>query len=424
MSKTKSFSAGRTGAVAGRVLKQITRDRRTLGMIIAMPALIMLIFGFALGGEVKNVPITIDNQDAGFTVASDLDSKTTLNFGENITSALLSDGRVKVTLGNFDAGKCGVENGTCYAALVIPSNFSETLFKKSLSTAALQLAANIQVLISSNDFGSGHQITIPPNISQALTDIGELENATLSLYIDGTKPVNQASVIAALQSALQSSFGSSGIDLEKEFAFGNVEYSGLDVSIPSVIAFVLTFLVLLISLIIITREATSGVLARLYATPLSAIERLLGYSAALLILGIVMASVILGIGIGVFGAAVQGKLALLFFGAVLYALAHIFLAVFLSNFARNELQAVQMAPLIALPSMALSGMLIPINTFPDWVQTIAKFVPMYYGNRVFEGIMLKGYGVGDLAPEFAVIGGIALLFFLLAVVTVKDRIPA
>lgn len=424
MSKPKSFSISRTGAVAGRVLKQITRDRRTLGMIIAMPALIMLIFGFALGGEVKNVPITVDNQDMGFTVASGLDSNTTLNFGENITSALLSDDRVKVTLGDFDSGKCGVENGTCYAALVIPANFSETLFKKSLSTAALQLAANIQVLISSNDFGSSRQIMIPPNVTQALADMGNLENATLSLYIDGTKPVNQASVIAALQSALQNSFGSSGIDLEKEFAFGTAEYSGLDVSIPSVIAFVLTFLVLLISLIIITREATSGVLARLYATPLSAIERLLGYSAALLMLGILMASVILGIGIGVFGAAVQGNLALLFFGAVLYALAHIFLAVFLSNFAKNELQAVQMAPLIALPSMALSGMLIPINTFPDWVQTIAKFVPMYYGNRVFEGIMLKGYGIGDLAPEFAIIGGIALLFFVLAIITVKDRIPA
>ncbi len=142
------------------------------------------------------------------------------------------------------------------------------------------------------------------------------------------------------------------------------------------------------------------------------------------LLGIVMVCVILGIGIGVFGVTVQGNFGLLFFGAVLYALAHIFLAVFLSNFAKNELQAVQMAPLIALPSMALSGMLIPINTFPDWVQTIAHFVPMYYGNRVFEGIMLKGYGIGDLGLEFSVIGGIAVLFFALAVMTVKDRIPA
>jgi ABC-2 type transport system permease protein len=202
-----------------------------------------------------------------------------------------------------------------------------------------------------------------------------------------------------------------------------VEYSGLDVGIPSVIAFVLTFLVSLISLIIVSRETTSGILPRLYTTPLSAIERLLGYSTALLIFGFIMVGVVMLIGVGVFGAAVQGSYILLFLGAVLYALAHIFLAIFLSNFARNELQAVQMAPLIALPSMALSGMLIPVNSFPDWVQTIAKFVPMYYGNRIFEGIMLKGYGLNDLSWEFAVVAGIAALFFGLAVITVKDRIP-
>jgi ABC-2 type transport system permease protein len=376
-----------------------------MGMMVAMPAVIMLIFGFALGGQVKNVPILVDNQDSGFTVSP---TSGSLHFGDNITSSLQGDDRVAVTLGSFDQGKIGVDNGTYYAAIVIPTNFSQSLFLSMTSQNLKQLG----------------NIAIPPSLMQKLADNGTVGNASISVYIDGTKPQNEASILGALQSALQSSFGSSGVAVDKQFAFGNREYSGLDVSIPSVMAFVLTFLVLLISLIIITRESTSGVLAKIYATPLSAIERLLGYSIALLVLGMIMVAVILGIGIGVFGAVVQGNFALLFFGAVLYALAHIFMAVFLSNFARNELQAVQMAPLIALPSMALSGMLIPINSFPDWVQTIAKFVPMYYGNRIFEGIMLKGYDLGNLAPEFAIIGGVALLFFVLAVMTVKDRIPA
>ncbi len=412
------FSSARTLAVAGRVLKQIIRDRRTLGMMIAMPAIIMLVFGFALGGEVKNVPLFVDNQDSGYTLGNGAIVNVSLNFGGNITNTLLSDDRVKVTLENFDSGKCGVDNGTCYAALYIPANFSETLFKHSIGNAANQLA-NLKILVlPSNGSQTGTGM-----IQEVLNSSGLDSNATVILYIDGTKPANQASVLAALQNALTTSFGSTGVELDKQFAFGNVEYSGLDVSIPSVIAFVLTFLVLLISLIIITRESTSGVLARLYATPLSAIERLLGYSIGLLLLGVLMVSVILGIGIGVFGAVVQGNIILLFSAAVLYALAHIFLAVFLSNFAKNELQAVQMAPLIALPSMALSGMLIPVNSFPDWVQTISKFIPMYYGNQIFEGIMLKGYGIIDLWFDFMVIGGVALLFFGLAVMTVKDRIP-
>jgi ABC-2 type transport system permease protein len=351
--------------------------------MIIMPAVIMLIFGFALGGEVKNAPILVNNQDTGYNVTTGQSSTTSFHFGDNITSSLLNDDTVKITFGNFKSGETGVKNGTYYAAIMLPSNFSESLFLKN----------------------SGQNVS-----------------TSIQIFIDGTKPTIEAGILLALQRALQDSFGNGGVVLDKQFAFGGVEYSGLDVSIPSVMAFVLTFLVLLISLIIVARETTSGILPRLYTTPLSALERLLGYSIALLLLGFLMVGVILVIGVGVFGVVVQGSIVLLFFGAVLYALAHIFLAVFLSNFARNELQAVQLAPLIALPSMALSGMLIPVSSFPGWVQTIAKFVPMYYGNRLFEGIMLKGYGIGTLVPEFLIIGAIATLFFVLAAVTVKDRI--
>lgn len=383
MSKHRSFSATRVLAVSWRVLKQISRDRRTLGMMIIMPAVIMLIFGFALGGQVKNVPIAVDNQDAGFSPVNGLNSTVSLHLGDTVLSALQADDRVSVTITSFDSGKKGVDNGTFFASIEIPSNFSSSIFLKTS---------------------------------------GQNQNASMPIYLDGTKPTIEASILGALQTALQTASGGGGVVLDKQFAFAGVEYSGLDVSIPSVIAFVLTFLVLLISLIIVSRETTSGILPRLYTTPLSAIERLLGYSIALLLLGILMVSVILAIGIGVFGAVVQGSIYLLFFGAVLYALAHVFMAIFLSNFAKNELQAVQIAPLIALPSMALSGMLIPVNSFPGWVQTVAKFIPMYYGNRIFEGIMLKGYGLGNLVVEFAVVGGIALLFLCLALLTVKDRI--
>lgn len=66
----------------------------------------------------------------------------------------------------------------------------------------------------------------------------------------------------------------------------------------------------------------------------------------------------------------------------------------------------------------------PVNSLPNWVQPLARLIPLYYGNRLFEGIMLKGYGVGDLATDFLVVVGIATLFLILALVTVKDRIEA
>ena len=381
MSKTKNFSPSRVIAVTWRVLTQISRDRRTIALMIFIPAIIMLIFGFVLGGQAKNLPVIVDNQDAGYTVHVGQNS-TSFNFGNKVLSSLQSDDRVKLSQGSFDSGKTGVDNGTYYAAITFPANFSEVLI---------------------------------------LRNAGQSINAPVTIYIDGTNPTIEATVLAALQSSLQNTFGSGGVVLNEQFAFGGIQFSSLDISIPAVISLVLTQTVLLISLIVIVRETTSGVLSRLYATPLSAFERLLGYSIALLLLGMAMTGIVLFIGLGIFGAVVQGSFALLFLGAVLYASLNIFLAVFLSNFARNELQAVQMVPLITLTSMALSGMLIPVDSFPGWVQTVARFVPMYYANRLFEGIMLKGYGIGNLAQQFTILSGIAALFFVLAVMTVKDK---
>ena len=381
MSKTKNFSPSRVIAVMWRILTQISRDRRTIALMIFIPAIIMLIFGFVLGGQAKNLPVIVDNQDAGYTVHVGQNS-TSFNFGNKVLSSLQSDDRVKLNQGSFDSGKIGVDNGTYYAAITFPANFSEVLI---------------------------------------LRNAGQSVNAPVTIYIDATNPTIEATVLAALQSSLQNTFGSGGVVLNEQFAFGGIQFSSLDISIPAVISLVLTQTVLLISLIVIVRETTSGVLSRLYATPLSAFERLLGYSIALLLLGMAMTGMVLFIGLGIFGAVVQGSFALLFLGAVIYASLNIFLAVFLSNFARNELQAVQMVPLITLTSMALSGMLIPVDSFPGWVQTVARFIPMYYANRVFEGIMLKGYGIGNLAQQFTILSGIAALFFVLAVMTVKDK---
>ena len=381
MSKTKNFSPSRVIAVTWRVLTQIRRDRRTIALMIFIPALIMLIFGFVLGGQTKNLPILVDNQDAGYTVHAGQNS-TSFNFGNEVLSSLQSDDQVKLSQGSFELGKTGVDNGTYYAAITFPANFTEVLI---------------------------------------LRNSGQSINAPVTIYIDGTNPTIEATVLAALQSSLQNTFGSGGVVLNEQFAFGGIQFSSLDISIPSVISLVLTQTVLLVSLIVIVRETTSGVLPRLYATPLSAFERLLGYSIALLILGMAMTGIVLFMGLGIFGAIVQGSFALLFLGAVLYASLNIFLAVFLSNFARNELQAVQMVPLITLTSMALSGMLIPVDSFPSWVQTLAKFIPMYYANKLFEGIMLKGYGISNLVQQFTILSGIAALFFVLAVMTVKDK---
>ena len=384
MPRPSRFSFKRSAAVAGRVLAQIRRDRRTLGMLFAIPAIVMLVFGFALGGQVSNVPILVDNQDAGYSATFGT-AGVSMHVGSQILASLQTDSAVSVTTGNYTTGRANVDSGTYFAAILIPSNFSQTVFMRS----------------------QGRNVT-----------------ASIQVYIDGTKPTIDAGVLGALQGAVQNSSRIKGFSLVQQYAYGGVKFSGLDVSLPSVTAFVLTFLVLLISLLTVSRETTSGTLPRLYTTPLTAIERLLGYTLSLLVVGIMMVVVVLIIGIGLFGAVVRGDLLLLFTAAMLYALSQVLLAVFLSNFARNEFQAVQLAPLIALPSMALSGMLVPISSLPTWIQPLCRLIPMYYANQLFEGIMLKGYGLGAMAFDFAIVVVMGVLFLFLAMSTVKDKIDA
>ena len=374
--KNLNFSFRRTMAIALRTINQFRRDRRTNVLLSVVPIIIMLIFGLAFSGEVKNVPILLDNQDV------ETSFPVVLNIGQNITDALQTDDRVDVTNGNYNEGINGVELGDYYAAILIPANFSQTI-------VAMLMGSDVTV--------------------------------TLFVYIDATEPTVRASILTTMYDALDISLGDKGVKLVQIFAHDGAEFTGLDVGIPSVIAFVLIFLLVIVGVITVTREKIQGTQNRLYSTPLRPSERLLGYVIGLLLIAFLMITLTLIFGVFVFGARVQGNVFLLIFAAALFGIAHIFLAVFLANFAQNESQAIQFAPLTAIPSMALGGMLVPIVSLPVWLQPISYIVPLTYGINLFEGIMLKGWGFKELWVDFVVVAGMCLIFFVLAVITVRNR---
>lgn len=377
--KNLKFSFRRTMAIALRTMSQFRRDRRTMILLSVVPIAVMLIFGLAFSGEVKNVPILVDNQDVEYTHPF---PPISMHLGQNITDNLIANDGVDVTIGEYDTGIDSVELGDYYAAILIPANFSEMLVK----------------------------MTTGQNIS-----------VQLFIYIDATKPTIRASIMSTIYDALDDAVGDKGIKLTQILAHDGAEFTGIDVGIPSVIAFVMIFLLVIVGVITVTRERIQGTQDRLYSTPLRSSERLLGYVIGLLFIAVLMITLLLIFGVFVFGARVQGNVLLLIFAAFLFGVTHIFMAVFLSNFAQNELQAIQFAPLTAIPSMALGGMLVPIVSLPVWLQPISYIVPLTYGINLFEGIMLKGWGFAELWVDFVVVAGMCLIFFTLAVVTVRNR---
>ncbi|MHA2031484.1 MAG: ABC transporter permease, partial [Candidatus Kariarchaeaceae archaeon] len=212
-----------------------------------------------------------------------------------------------------------------------------------------------------------------------------------------------------------------GVKLDEELAFGGVEFSGLDVTIPGVMGYILTFLILLLAVLTVIREDIGKTKMRLFTTPLTPVERILGYVVSLSLLAMLETALVLGIAIFIFGTVVQGSLPLLFFAGLIYGLSNIFLAFFLSNFAKNEFQSVQLAVLVAIPSLAFSGMMIPISSLPPIIATISKFIPLTFAITIFEGIMLRGWGFEELWFEFTLIFVLAALFFILALISSSDR---
>ncbi len=371
--KNPTFSLQRTLAIAFKTINQFRRDRRTLALLTIVPIITMLVFGLALSGEVNNVPIIIENNDVLYSG---------INLGSNITDVLEGDNRVTITYDSYVYGIDLVEKGKSYASILIPANFSQSIF---------QMLA----------FGN-----VTPSFY---------------VYIDATNPTVRASVLGAVREAMEESIGDKGINLVQTLAHDGAEFTGLDVGIPAIIAFELIFLLVIVGVITVTREKIQGTQDRLFATPLKSSERLLGYVIGLLLIATIMIALILIFGIFVFGAKVRGNAFLLIFAALLFGLAHVFMSVFLANFAQNELQAIQFAPLTAIPSMALGGLLIPVVGLPVWLQPVSYIVPLTYGINLFEGIMLKGWGFKELWVDFLVVAGMCLFFFILAVLSVRNR---
>ncbi len=377
-----------TFLLANRVLKQLIRDHRTIGMIIVMPILITFIFGYAIGGQVQHIPVAIIVQDQGFSALNEHK-----NLGQEIFANLHSDSTVKLfNASNFQLASKNVDNSKYNVAILIPVNFTQDLL--------------LPLLYPSQ-----------PN---------SLPKPVIHTYVDDSEPSIVVSVLGALQDAINKTINentinghSFGIQVTQAYAHGIRDVNSLDVTIPGVIALILNYLVLLFSTLLLVRENTYGTRSRLLASPIRPREIIMGYSIALGILSLFISLSIMVISVFAFHATVHGNILELFLCILIFGLGFVFLGVFLSNFARNELQAVQMGPLIAFPSMALSGFLVPVKFLPSFLQPLSKIVPMYYGIELFRGIMLKGYSILDMLPDFLAIVGAAVFFLILALISIR-----
>lgn len=390
--------------LGNRVIKQLVRDKRTFGMVVVVPIIITLIFGLAIAGEIENVPVII--------IMEDTNEILTIPVGHPMNP---SPSAINISIDSIGASIQEFLDSDVRTKVVVKTNLADAMedVDQEKITGVIHLPENLTKNFLSSLLGA------------------ESEDITVDLYLDGTRPTLVQGIISALQDAINSTMADISDSINQDFAFIKLsntysndldDLTAFDVTIPGVIALILNFLIILIGTLMLVRETTYKTKSRLLSTPIKPYEVVLGYMIGLMFLAIMMCTSVVSISVFLFNAKVVGDMVQLYIVILLFGSIFVFMGVFLSNFARNELQAIQFGPFISFPSMALCGFLVPIEILPTWLQPVAYLLPMTYGIKVFRGIMLKGYSIIDVLPDFMILVGFALVFLVLAVLTIKSTV--
>jgi ABC-2 type transport system permease protein len=211
--------------------------------------------------------------------------------------------------------------------------------------------------------------------------------------------------------------------VETLYVHGGPQFDTVDFQAPPLIGFFAFFFVFLLTAVSFLRERTGGTLERLMVTPARRAEVVLGYMLGFGVLAVVQAVIILLVALLVLDINYVGNLGLVFLLVITLTVAAVNLGIFLSTFARNELQAIQFIPLVIVPQGLLSGVVWSIESMPRWLQAVAQAMPLTYSNQALRGVMLEaqGLGSGELLRNFGVLLAFAAFFVLLSSLTLRRR---
>jgi ABC-2 type transport system permease protein len=183
--------------------------------------------------------------------------------------------------------------------------------------------------------------------------------------------------------------------------------------VPGLVGTILTMTMLIFTALSVTREIERGTMENLLSMPITPFEIMLGKIAPYILVGFVQASLIIGIGVTLFGVPVVGNLAVLAALSTLFIATNLSIGYTFSTVAQNQLQAMQMSMMFFLPNILLSGFLFPFAGMPVWAQYIGEALPLTHFLRIVRAIMLKGSNLSDLRYD-----AIAMFVLMLVAMTI------
>ncbi|HEX9495436.1 MAG TPA: ABC transporter permease [Candidatus Limnocylindria bacterium] len=254
----------------------------------------------------------------------------------------------------------------------------------------------------------------------------EFADNTATITVEGSDPTRTGAIVGQVQAALVNVILDVPMTafVKVSYLYGGPHYTLLDYLAPTLIAVFAFFFIFLLSAVSFLRERTSGTLERLLATPLTRGELVLGYLGGFALFALLQALVILAFTIFALQVQYRGNLATIFLVEAVLVVGAVSLGLAISAFARNELQAVQFVPLVLLPQVFLSGLLVPVEQLNDVLRPISAILPLTYANEALRSVMVKGYALTDplILRDIGILAAFAVVMAVGAVLSIRREV--
>ncbi len=356
----------KTWAMLVKEFIQLRRDRVSFAMIIMIPLVQLMLFGYAINTTPRDLPTAVLLQEQ-------------TDLSRSILAALENTRYFKVTKLPHTEAEVDrlLASGTVLFAIEIPANFERSVRRG--------------------------------------------DKPAMLVEADATDPVAAGTALGALGQVLQTALShdrdvpatpTMPFDIRTHARYNPAGVTQLNI-VPGLVGTILTMTMLIFTALSVTREIERGTMESLLSMPITPVEIMLGKIVPYIMVGFVQASLIIGIGVMLFGVPVIGNLGLLAALSTLFIAANLSIGYTFSTIAQNQLQAMQMSMMFFLPNILLSGFMFPFAGMPVWAQYVGEALPLTHYLRIVRAIMLKGSSIGDLRYD-----GIALFILMLIAMTI------
>ena len=371
--KGERFSWQRWVGIMVKEFIQLKRDRLTFGMIIGIPVLQLILFGYAINADPKRLPTAVLSADSSV-------------YSRTLVSALQTSGYFRIERHAQSEAELDrlLALGEVQFAVTIPENFGRKLVRGERPVLLVEADASD-----------------PSATGNAIASLAQIAATALNRDLAGP--------LAELRATPPP------VDMRVHRRYNPEGVTAYNI-VPGLIGTILTMTMILMTGLAMTRERERGTFENLLATPALPIEVMTGKIVPYILIGLIQVSLIIAAALALFEVPLQGNPALLYLVVLLFIAANLTLGITFSSIARNQLQAMQMTFFFFLPSILLSGFMFPFRGMPEWAQWLGSALPLTHFLVLVRGIMLKGNGLAELWPQIW-----PILLFMLVVIAIGLR---